>query len=205
MNNVIVFGIAGGTGSGKSTIINRIKQRFGDEITILSHDFYYKAHNELSYEERSQLNYDHPKSFDTDLLIKHVKELKAGHAVDRPVYDFSIHNRVEETVHVEPSKVIIVEGILVFENRELLDLFDIKIFIDADADERIVRRILRDVEERGRTLESVIVQYLTTVKPMHEKYVEPTKKYADIIIPRGGFNDIALEMLSDRIEVFLKD
>ena len=169
MDYPIVIGIAGGTGSGKSTIIKKIKEQFNDAVTILSHDYYYKAHDDLTYEERTKLNYDHPDAFDTDLMVEHIKALKRGEFVERPSYDFSAHNRRKETVTVVPSKVIIVEGILVFENVELLDMFDIKVFVDTDADVRIIRRILRDVKERGRTLESVINQYLTTVKLMHEQ------------------------------------
>ena len=203
MEKVIVIGIAGGTGSGKSTMIGKIKEQFHDEITILSHDFYYKRHDDISFEDR-KLNYDHPNSFDTDLMIDHIRRLKNWETIERPVYDFTIHNRIDETVRVSPSKVIIVEGILIFENKELLDLFDIKVFIDTDADVRIIRRILRDVRERGRTLESVINQYLTTVKLMHEQFVDPSKKYADIIIPEGGFNVVALEMLNERINALLR-
>lgn len=205
MKNVIVIGIAGGTGSGKSTMINKIKKQFDDEITILSHDFYYKAHHHMTYEERTRLNYDHPESFDTDLMVEHVKQLKQWKSVERPVYDFTIHDRVEETVTAKPAKVIVVEGILIFENRELLDLCDIKVFIDTDADVRIIRRILRDVQERGRTLESVVNQYLTTVKLMHEQFVEPSKKNADIIVPEGGFNIVALDMLNQRIHALLHE
>lgn len=205
MNNVIVIGIAGGTGSGKSTMINNIKKQFSDEITMLSHDFYYKAHNDMSYEERCGLNYDHPDAFDTDLMIEHIRQLKEWKEIERPVYDFTIHNRVEETVRVKPSKVVVVEGILIFENQELLDLFDIKVFVDTDADVRIIRRILRDVQERGRTLESVVAQYLTTVKLMHEQFVEPSKKNADIIVPEGGFNVVALDMLNHRIHALLHE
>lgn len=205
MNNVIVIGIAGGTGSGKSTMINNIKKQFSDEITMLSHDFYYKAHNDMSYEERCGLNYDHPDAFDTDLMIEHIRQLKKWKEIERPVYDFTIHNRVEETVRVKPSKVVVVEGILIFENQELLDLFDIKVFVDTDADVRIIRRILRDVQERGRTLESVVTQYLTTVKLMHEQFVEPSKKNADIIVPEGGFNVVALDMLNHRIHALLHE
>lgn len=203
MSNVIVIGIAGGTGCGKSTMIEKIRNEFMEQITILSHDFYYKEHSSLNYEERSKLNYDHPNSFDTDLMIQHIRQLKKGESIYRPVYDFTIHNRTEETVLVQPSKVIIVEGILIFENKELLDLLDIKVFIDTDADVRIIRRILRDVSERGRTLESVITQYLTTVKLMHEQFVEPSKKNADIIIPEGGYNVVALQMLNERIKALL--
>ena len=203
--DIIVIGIAGGTGSGKSTLIKKIKEEFHDEITILSHDFYYKQHDDIPFEERKKLNYDHPNAFDTDLMIEHVRRLAAGETIERPVYDFTIHNRINETVLVRPAKVIVVEGILIFENKELLDLFDIKVFIDTDADVRIIRRILRDVNERGRTLESVVHQYLTTVKLMHEQFVEPSKKYADIIIPEGGFNRVALEMLNERIHALLKE
>lgn len=204
MNNIIIIGIAGGTGSGKTTLIKRIKKEFHDDITILSHDFYYKENSHLPFEEREKLNYDHPNSFDTELMVEHIKQLKEGKSIERPVYDFVIHNRKSETVTVEPSKVIVVEGILIFENQELLDLFDIKVFIDTDADVRIIRRILRDVRERGRSLDSVINQYLTTVKLMHEQFVEPSKKNADIIIPEGGYNSVALQMLSDRIKALLK-
>lgn len=201
--NTIVIGIAGGTGSGKSTLIRRIKDEFGDDISILSHDFYYKEHSDIPYEERTKLNYDHPQSFDTDLMIEHVKQLKAGKAIERPVYDFTVHNRRPETVKVKPSKVIIVEGILIFESSELRNLLDIKIFVDTDADVRILRRIVRDVKDRGRTLESVINQYMTTVKPMHEQFVEPSKKYADIIVPEGGYNKVALQMINHRIYALL--
>ncbi|MFA7501591.1 MAG: uridine kinase [Anaerovoracaceae bacterium] len=199
----IVIGIAGGTGSGKSTMVRRIQEEFGPAVALLSHDFYYKAHDDLTYEERSLLNYDHPNSFDTDLMVSHIESLRQGESIDRPVYDFTIHNRALESVRVEPAKVIIVEGILIFENQDLLDLFDIKLYIDTDADVRIIRRILRDVKKRGRTLESVIEQYLSTVKVMHELFVEPSKKHADIIIPEGGRNEVALAMVTERIKRLL--
>ncbi|HCU08003.1 MAG TPA: uridine kinase [Clostridiales bacterium] len=199
----IVIGIAGGTGSGKSTMVRRIQEEFGPAVALLSHDFYYKAHDELSYEDRCLLNYDHPNSFDTDLMIRHIRSLRIGEAIFRPVYDFTIHNRSLENVAVEPAKVIIVEGILIFENRELRELCDIKLYIDTDADVRIIRRILRDVKKRGRTLESVVEQYLTTVKVMHEQFVEPSKKHADIIIPEGGRNEVALAMVNERIKRLL--
>ena len=204
MKDVIVIGIAGGTCSGKSTLIKKIKEEFGDAITMLSHDFYYKAHNDVPFEERKKLNYDHPDSFDTDLMIGHIKQLINGESIERPVYDFTIHNRIDETVTVNPSKVIVVEGILIFENKELRDMCDIKVFIDTDDDVRINRRIVRDVSERGRTLESVVTQYLTTVKLMHEQFEEPSKKYVDLIIPEGGYNKVALEMLNERIYALLK-
>ena len=203
MSEVIVIGIAGGTGSGKTTITRKIIQRFGNDVCVVHHDSYYKAHHDMPFEDRCRLNYDHPNAFDTDLLIEAVKELKAGRAVSCPVYDYSIHDRSDETVTVTPAKVVIVEGILIYENKELCDLMDIKIFVDADADERILRRIIRDVRDRGRSLDSVITQYLATVKPMHEQFVEPSKKNADIIIPEGGRNIVALDMVMDRVSAHL--
>jgi len=185
MDRVCIVGIAGGSASGKTTIVNMIKETFGDDIVVISHDSYYKAHDELSYNERSRLNYDHPSSFDTDRMIADVKKLKASQAVDIPVYDYTIHNRSDETVHVVPKKVIILEGILILENPGLRDLMDIKVFVETDADERLMRRIRRDMAERARSIESILTQYSETVKPMHEQFVEPSKKYADIIIPRG--------------------
>ena len=203
MNDTVIIGIAGGTGCGKSTLINRIKEEFNENICVLSHDYYYKQRNDIPFEERKKINYDHPDAFDTDIMISHIKDLAEGKPIERPVYDFTIHNRIDETVTVNPAKVIVVEGILIFENKELRDLFDIKVFVDTDADVRIIRRILRDVNERGRTLDSIVGQYLTTVKPMHEMFVEPSKKYADIIIPEGGFNQVGLEMLTYRIHALL--
>ena len=205
MKDAIIIGIAGGTGCGKSTMIRKIKEEFNDEISILSHDFYYKQHNDITFEERKKINYDHPNAFDTDIMIQHIKELAKGNPIERPVYDFTIHNRVDETVRVEPARVIVVEGILIFENKELRDLCDIKVYIDTDADVRIIRRILRDVNERGRTLDNIVQQYLTTVKPMHEEFVEPSTRYADIIVPEGGFNKVALDMLNERIHALLRD
>ena len=205
MDKAIIICIAGGTGCGKSTFINKIKEEFNDNVSILSHDFYYKQHNDIPFEERKKINYDHPNAFDTDIMIEHIKALARGEAIERPVYDFTIHNRIDKTVTVYPAKVIIVEGILIFENEELRNLCDIKVFIDTDADVRIIRRILRDVQERGRMLDNIVDQYLTTVKPMHEMFVEPSKKYADIIIPEGGFNQVALEMLNERIHSLLRD
>ncbi len=203
MEDIIIIGVAGGSASGKTTVVNRLREEFLGNVEWLCHDMYYKAHDEMPYEERAQLNYDHPNAFDTDLFIRDILNLKAGKSIERPVYDFADHNRAKKTVVVNPAKVIIIDGILIFENKELRDLMDIKIFVDTDADERIIRRILRDVEDRGRSLESVISQYITTVKPMHEQFVEPSKKYADIIIPRGGKNEVALEMLIERIKAFL--
>lgn len=203
MSDVIVIGVAGGTGSGKTTLVKALMNRFGDNITILSHDNYYKRHDELTYEERARLNYDHPDAFDTDMMIEHLRLLRQGQAVDCPVYDFSIHNRSDEILHIEPHKVIVVEGILIFASKKLCDEMDIRIFVDADADVRLCRRIRRDVRKRGRTIESVIEQYQTTVKPMHELYVEPSKKNAHIIVPEGGKNLIALEMIMGRIQRYI--
>ena len=203
MSDVIVIGIAGGTGSGKSTITKKLIQRFGDNVSVIHHDNYYKAHHNMPFEERCKLNYDHPNAFDTDLLIRAVEDLKNGLEVTCPVYDFTIHDRSEETIIVKPARVIIVEGILIFESRELCSLMDIKLYVDTDADVRILRRITRDVRDRGRSLESVIDQYLQTVKPMHEQFVEPSKKNADIIIPQGGHNRVALEMVIQRVKAHL--
>lgn len=199
-NDVLVIGIAGGTGCGKTTVTNKIKEMFPDNVSVVYHDNYYKRHDHLSYEERTKLNYDHPDSFDTDMMIEDIKNLKQGKTIYCPVYDYTVHNRTDKTTEVKPNKVIIVEGILIFENEELRNQMDIKIFVDTDADTRILRRILRDVEERGRTLTSVINQYLETVKPMHEQYVQPSRKYADIVMLEGGHNLVALDMLMNKIK-----
>ena len=196
----ILIGIAGGTGSGKTTLTRHLKEHFGESVTVIGHDSYYKRQEGKTYEERARVNYDHPSAFDTELLIQHLNALKAGHAIQCPVYSYVDHNRTDETVTVQPNKVIIVEGILIFQNPALRDMFDIKIFVETDADVRILRRALRDVEERGRTLQSVVTQYLTTVKPMHEQYVEPSRKYADIVVLEGGHNLVALEMIMQRIQ-----
>lgn len=201
--DILTIGIAGGTGSGKTTITKRIMERFGSDVSVIYHDNYYKAHNGMSYEERARLNYDHPDAFETDLLIRDLQALKRGKNVLCPVYDYTIHNRSDKTLEIRPTRVVIVEGILIFENAEVRDLMDIKIFVDTDADVRILRRVLRDVKERERTLDSVVSQYLTTVKPMHEAFVEPSKKYADVIVPLGGHNDVALDMIIERIRVEL--
>ena len=198
--STILIGIAGGTGSGKTTLTRHLKEHFGQEVTVISHDNYYKRQDGKTYEERAKVNYDHPSAFDTDLLIEHLRQLKAGHSIQCPVYSYSNHNRTDRTVEIFPTKVIIVEGILIFQNPTLRDMFDIKIFVETDADVRILRRALRDVEERGRTLQSVVTQYLTTVKPMHEQYVEPSRKYADIVVLVGGPNLVALEMIMQRIQ-----
>ena len=199
-NNILVIGIAGGTGSGKTTLMKNIMNRFGDMVTVLSHDNYYRRRDELTYEERCQINYDEPAALETDLMAYHLDQLRHGKAIDCPVYDFSQHNRSNETVRIEPKNVIIVEGILIFENEPLRNLMDIRIFVDTDADVRLCRRIKRDVNKRGRTLESVLLQYQQTVKPMHEKYVEPSKKYADLVVPEGGKNLVALDMIMGRIQ-----
>ena len=197
--NPIIIGIAGGTGSGKSTLADNIRKEFANNITMLSHDYYYKSNSHLSFDERKKLNYDHPDAFDTDLLIEHLNKLKKGEVIYRPNYSFVTHLREEQTVDVVPKKVILLDGILIFENKELRDMMDIKIFVDTDADIRFIRRLVRDVSDRGRTLESVIEQYTTTVKPMHEQFVEPSKKYADIIVPEGGYNHVALNMIIEKI------
>lgn len=199
MSSVMTIGIAGGTGSGKTTITRRLMQCFGDNVSVIYHDNYYKAHDELPYEERARLNYDCPDAFDTDLLVRDLMALRRGETVECPVYDYTVHNRSARTVTVKPSPVVIVEGILILQSEALRDLLDIKIFVDTDADVRILRRIVRDVRDRGRSLESVVDQYLTTVKPMHEMYVEPSKRFADIIIPEGGHNLVAMDMLIERI------
>lgn len=200
---VILIGVAGGSGSGKSTLIERLKEAFEDQITVICHDSYYKKQDGCTYEERAQVNYDHPEAFETSLMIEHIERLKDWQAIEQPVYDYTVHNRSDKTVTVKPAKVVIVDGILIFENKQLRDMFDIKVYVDTDADVRIIRRILRDVQERARSLESVITQYLTTVKPMHEQFVEPSKKYADVIIPEGGCNTVALGMLINRIETLI--
>ena len=203
--NTIIIGIAGGTGRGKTTLTEKLREHFGsDEVSVINHDSYYKRHDELPYEERCKLNYDHPDSFDTPLMVAHLRELRAGHPVQVPVYDYTIHNRSNETVLVRPAPVIIVEGILIFDSPELCDLMDMKVFVDTDADVRILRCIVRDVKERGHTLDSVVTQYLTTVKPMHEQFVEPSKRKADLIVPEGGQNTVALELLIKWVDNHLR-
>ena len=202
-DNILVIGIAGGTGSGKTTLMNNIMERFAGKVTVLSHDNYYKRHDELTFEERSGLNYDEPNAIETSLMVEHLLQLRNGQAIDCPVYDFTRHNRSDETIRLEPKPVLIVEGILIFENEPLRELMDIRLFVDTDADVRLCRRIKRDVTKRGRTLESVLNQYQATVKPMHEKYVEPSKKYANLVIPEGGRNMVALDMILGRIQKHL--
>jgi uridine kinase len=199
MSEIMIIGIAGGTGSGKTTLTEQIRKRFGDDVTVIYHDNYYRLQIGKTYEERSQVNYDHPDAFETSLMIEHLKDLRAGKSIESPVYDYTIHNRSDQVMVIHPSKVIIVEGILIFAEKKLREMMDIKIFVDTDADVRILRRIQRDVEERARTLQSVIHQYLTTVKPMHEQYVEPSKRFADLIVLDGGFNLVALDMIFQRV------
>lgn len=192
---ICVLGVAGGSASGKTTIIKKIQEYFGEDIAVISHDNYYKAHDDMPFEERCKLNYDHPDSFESQRMAEDVRKLLKGRPIDMPTYDYCNHNRAKETIRVAPKTVIIMEGILVLENRELRDLMDIKIYVDTDADERLIRRIQRDMIERARSIESIIAQYSNTVKPMHEEFVEPSKRYADIIIPRGGENAPGVDML----------
>ena len=203
MGRIMTIGIAGGTGSGKTTITKRIVQRFGDNVSVVYHDNYYRAHDELTYEERAKLNYDHPDAFETELMVQHLKALRRGESIRCPVYDYSVHNRSDRTTRIDPAPVILVEGILIFQSREICDQLDIKIYVDTDADVRILRRIVRDVRDRGRSLDSVVSQYLTTVKPMHEQFVEPSRRMADIIIPEGGKNQVAMDMVMERIRSHL--
>lgn len=197
-----IIGIAGGSGSGKSTFTNRLKNFFGDNITVIYHDNYYRANDDLSMEERRKINYDHPQALETDLLVEHLEALRNGDSIKCPVYDFTQHNRSDKTVTINPSRVIVVEGILIFQDERLRDLFDIKIFVEADADERILRRVVRDMEERGRELQDIIEHYLATVKPMHYLYVEPTRNVADIVL-NSGLNDVAFEVMKNKIERIL--
>lgn len=202
MNSCIMIGIAGGSGSGKSTFTNRLKDAFGDQVTVIYHDNYYKSNDGIPFEVRQKENYDHPAAFETDLLIRHLKALRRGESIACPVYDYAEHNRTAESITLQPSRIIIVEGILVLENPELRSLFDIKIYVEADADERIIRRIIRDVKERGRHVEDISEQYLTTVKPMHYLYVEPTRQQADIVI-NSGMNDVAFDLMKTKIQSLL--
>ena len=196
MTRPFVIGVAGGTGSGKTTVVKRIMDALGDtDVTVLAHDRYYRDHPDLRLEERGGLNYDHPNSLDTDLLVGHLRALREGRSADLPVYDFTRHVRKPETMPVQPGSAIIVEGILIFADSALRSLMDVKVFVDTDSDIRFIRRLQRDIAERGRTVPSVIDQYLSTVKPMHEEFVEPSKRYADLIVPEGGYNQVAVDML----------
>ncbi|MCD8327128.1 MAG: uridine kinase [Lachnospiraceae bacterium] len=198
--DILVVGIAGGSASGKTTVVERIKEYFGDDIVVIGHDNYYKAHDDMTYEERTHLNYDHPSSFDTELMVEDVMKLKAGQTVDIPTYDYSTHNRSQQKLRITPKNVIVLEGILLFYDARLRDLMDVKIFVDTSADERLARRIRRDIAERGRSLESVLTQYQETVRPMHEAFVEPTKMHADIIIPEGGENTVGIDILRQYLQ-----
>jgi uridine kinase len=200
----IVIGIAGGTGSGKSTFTNRLREAFEDDIAVLYHDNYYRRHDDIPFEERKKLNYDHPDSLETELLLEHLSMLKQGKAIDCPVYDYSMHNRSDKTIHIEPKRVIVVEGILLLADPRTRKLLDIKIYVEADADERILRRVLRDVKERGRDIDNIVDQYLTTVKPMHYMYVEPTRATADLVI-NSGMNDVAFDVVKSKIRLLLED
>ncbi|MGG5462391.1 uridine kinase [Clostridium sp. B9] len=204
MKRPIFIGITGGTGSGKSTIAKEIYRQFGEDcIAMIEQDSYYKDQSHLSMEDRVKTNYDHPNAFDNTLLVEHLDSLLNGQSIEKPSYDFSIHNRVEETTTVEPKEIVIVEGILILEDPRIRELLDIKIYVDTDADVRIIRRMVRDMNERGRTMESVINQYLNVVKPMHNQFTEPTKKFADIIIPEGGHNKVAIDIIVAKIKEVL--
>lgn len=204
MDNILVIGIAGGSGSGKTTLMKHLVDEFGEDVSVLSHDNYYKRHDELTFEERAGLNYDEPDALDTSLMVYQLDQLRHGMDIDCPLYDFALHNRSNETIHVASKRVIIVEGIMIFVDSELRNLMDIRIFVDTDADVRLCRRIKRDVTKRGRSLDSVLEQYQATVKPMHEKYVEPSKKYANLVVPEGGKNRVALDMIVGRIRRHLE-
>lgn len=198
----MIIGIAGGTGSGKSTFTNRLRDAFKNDVAVVYHDNYYRRQDEVPFEERKKVNYDHPDSLETDLMLQHLKMLKDGQAVDCPVYDYSLHNRSEKTVHIEPKKIILAEGILLLADPRIRELLDIKIYVEADADERILRRVVRDVKERGRDLDNIVEQYLTTVKPMHYLYVEPTRAMADLVI-NSGMNDVAFDVVRSKIRLIL--
>ncbi|STY75377.1 Uridine kinase [Macrococcoides caseolyticum] len=205
MSKTTIIGIAGGSGSGKTSVTSKIlKNLEGYSVALIEQDYYYKNQDHLTFEERLKTNYDHPFAFDNELLIQNLKDLRNGKTVEVPTYDYSNHTRSEKTITFEPKDVIIVEGIFALENSDLRDLMDVKIYVDTDADLRILRRIVRDIEERGRTMESVIDQYLTVVRPMHNQFIEPTKKYADIIIPEGGSNSVAIDIMTTKIQSLIQ-
>jgi uridine kinase len=193
---MLVIGIAGGTGSGKTTVVNQIINELPeDEVCVISQDSYYKATDNLSYEERIKINFDHPRAIDFDLLETHISDLKSGKIIQQPIYSFKTHNRTKDTIKTHPRKVVIIEGILIFNSKKLLDLFDIKIFVHADADERLIRRVRRDIKERGRDIDEVLDRYKDTLKPMHQQFIEPTKNFADIIIPNDRYNTVAMDIV----------
>ena len=205
MEDILVIGVAGGTGSGKTTLVKKLVEHFGDEVCVVSHDNYYRRHDEMTYEERCLINYDEPAAFENDLMAQHLDQLRNGESVECPVYDYTVHNRSDETMVIPSRRVILVEGILIFADEQLRDRMDIRIFVDTDADIRLCRRIKRDVNKRARSLESVLSQYQQTVKPMHEKYVEPSKKHANLVVPEGGKNEVALDMIVERIKKHLNN
>jgi len=204
MDKRLIIGIAGGSGSGKTTLTQRLVEHFGDALCVVTHDNYYRAHDELSYEERTKLNYDCPDAFENELFVEQLARLRRGESVDCPVYDYTVHNRSNKTIRLEPRPIILVEGILIFADESLRQQMDIRVFVDTDADVRLARRVLRDNEERARSVRSIVDQWQNTVKPMHELYVEPSKKHAHVIIPEGGHNTVALDMIVDRLERHLK-
>jgi uridine kinase len=204
MNDRLIIGIAGGSGSGKTTLTQRLVEHFGDRLCVVTHDNYYRAHNDLSYEERAQLNYDCPDAFENELFVEQLALLRQGRSVNCPVYDYTVHNRSDKTILLSPRPIILVEGILIFADESLREQMDIRVFVDTDADVRLARRVLRDSEERARSVRSIVDQWQNTVKPMHELYVEPSKKHAHVIIPEGGHNTVALDMIVDRLERHLK-
>ena len=201
----IVIGVAGGSGSGKTSVTRSIIENFaGRSVLMLEQDYYYKDQGHLPFEERLATNYDHPFAFDNDLLIEHINKLLNYESIEKPVYDYALHTRSQEVIHVEPKDVIILEGILILEDERLRNLMDIKLFVDTDADLRILRRLVRDINERGRTIESVVEQYVTVVRPMHNQFIEPSKRYADIIIPEGGQNHVAIDLMVTKIKTILE-
>lgn len=205
MTNIKIIAVAGGLASGKSSIVKKIDETFKDDLIVIGHDNYYKAHDDISFDERRKLNYDYPGAFDNELFYEDLLKLEKGQSIDMPTYDYTIHTRSNDTIKISPKKIILIEGILVLEDKKIRDITDTKVFIDADSDVRLQRRIFRDTKERGRSLESVLEQYIKQVKPMHEKYVEPTKKYADIIIPRGAKNSKGIEILIKHIADMIED
>lgn len=205
MTDIKIIAVAGGSASGKSSIVRHIDEYFKDDLIVIGHDNYYKAHDDISFEERAKLNYDYPGAFDNDLFHEHLLRLQNGQSIEMPTYDYTIHTRSDKTITINPTKIILIEGILVLENKKIRNITDTKVFIDADSDVRLQRRILRDTKERGRSLDSVLEQFIKQVKPMHEKYVEPTKKYADIIIPRGAKNTKGIEILLRHITDMIED